>query len=144
MELLQKEEIKRISEFLNEHGIRPSQKRIMLMYYLQTHRVHPTVDDMYNALHDFIPTLSKTTIYNTMDLFVSHGVVLGLTIDEKQMRFDADVSPRAHFLCNACGKLYDVPINGDAIASLKSLLPHDMQATEVSVYYKGICRECKK
>ena len=74
MELLQINDIRKISVFLEEHDIRPSQKRIMLMYYLMKYRNHPTIDDMYLALHDFIPTLSKTTVYNTMDMFVSHLV----------------------------------------------------------------------
>lgn len=113
------------------------------MYYLMKYRNHPTIDDMFLALHDFIPTLSKTTVYNTMDMFVSHGVVKGLSIDEKQMRYDADISPHAHFLCNSCGRLFDVPIKENAISLLKSMSPEDMQTTEISIYYKGICRECK-
>ena len=143
MESLQKYDIRKISIFLEEHDIRPSQKRIMLMYYLMKYRNHPTIDDMFLALHDFIPTLSKTTVYNTMDMFVSHGVVKGLSIDEKQMRYDADISPHAHFLCNSCGRLFDVPIKENVISLLKSMSPDDMRTAEISIYYKGICRECK-
>ena len=44
---------------------------------------HPTVDEIYQALVDHIPTLSKTTVYNTLRLLMEHGVVRMLTIDGK-------------------------------------------------------------
>ena len=38
------------------------------MEYLMAHRTHPTVDEIYLALSPSIPTLSKTTVYNTLKL----------------------------------------------------------------------------
>ena len=47
---------------LTEHGIKPSMQRMAVMEYLMTHRTHPTVDEIYTALHPSMPTLSKTTV----------------------------------------------------------------------------------
>ena len=54
---------------LVKYGIHPSVQRIAIMDYLIKHRTHPTVDEVYTALSDEIPTLSKTTVYNTLKLF---------------------------------------------------------------------------
>lgn len=41
--------------------------------YLLKNHTHPTVDEVYVALCKVIPTLSKTTVYNTLRLFSEHG-----------------------------------------------------------------------
>ena len=56
---------------------------------------------------------SKTTVYNTLKLFVEHGAALMLTIDEKNACFDSETSLHAHFLCKKCGKIYDLPFSGE-------------------------------
>ena len=53
---------------LQNHNIKPSVQRIAIMNYLIEHRTHPTVDEIYTALSPSIPTLSKTTVYNTLKL----------------------------------------------------------------------------
>ena len=85
--------------YLQAHGIKPSLQRMAVMTYLIEHRTHPTADEIYTALHPSIPTLSKTTVYNTLKLLTEKGAALQLTIDERNCCFDADTSPHAHFLC---------------------------------------------
>lgn len=70
-------------DYLLSYNIKPSVQRIAIMDYLLAHKTHPCIDEIYMALCDDIPTLSKTTVYNTLKLFVEHGAALMLTIDEK-------------------------------------------------------------
>ena len=69
---------------LQNHNIKPSVQRIAIMNYLIEHRTHPTVDEIYTALSPSIPTLSKTTVYNTLKLLSEQGAAQTLTIDERQ------------------------------------------------------------
>ena len=84
-------------EYLLSYHIKPSVQRIAIMDYLLNHKTHPCIDEIYTALCKEIPTLSKTTVYNTLKLFVEHGAAKMLTIDEKNACFDGDVHPHAHF-----------------------------------------------
>ena len=68
---------------LQNHNIKPSVQRIAIMTYLMEHRTHPTVDEIYTALAPSIPTLSKTTVYNTLKLLSEQGAAQTLTIDER-------------------------------------------------------------
>lgn len=96
-------------EYLEKHGIKPSLQRIAIAEYLMENRTHPTADEIYNALSVSVPTLSKTTVYNTLRLFAEQNAVLSLVIDEKNVRFDIDTSCHAHFqCCLALGFLYCV------------------------------------
>ncbi len=50
-------------------GIKPSYQRIKIYEYIFNNNIHPTVDNIYKKLLKEIPTLSKTTVYNTLKLF---------------------------------------------------------------------------
>lgn len=60
-------------EYLLSYHIKPSVQRIAIMDYLLNHKTHPCIDEIHTALCKEIPTLSKTTVYNTLKLFVEHG-----------------------------------------------------------------------
>ncbi len=70
-------------------GIRPSLQRIEIMRYLQTHKTHPTIDDIFVELKKRIPSVSRTTIYNTLRMFSEKGGALMITIDEHRVCYDA-------------------------------------------------------
>ena len=93
---------------LQNHNIKPSVQRIAIMNYLIEHRTHPTVDEIYTALSPSIPTLSKTTVYNTLKLLSEQGAAQTLTIDERNTCYDADTSPHGHFLCKFSCDRFDV------------------------------------
>lgn len=126
---------------LVECGIKPSMQRIAVMDYLMTHRTHPNVDRIYGGLRDDMPTLSRTTVYNTLKLFCEEGAIQMLTIDEKNLCFDADTSNHAHFICKRCGKIYDLSSG----AGMKKVIPIEIDGHKIEeshFYYKGICKKC--
>jgi len=121
--------------------IKPSVQRIAIMNYLLTHRTHPSADVVYSDLNASMPTLSKTTVYNTLKIMALHGAALMLTIDETNVCFDGDTSPHSHFLCKKCSKIYDLPM----ISSVKEVMQMESDGymiTEIHYYYKGICKNC--
>lgn len=127
-------------EILRAHGIHPSVQRIAIMDYLLSYQTHPTAEDVYTALCDRIPTLSRTTIYNTLRLFAETGAARLLTIDEKKICFDGILEPHAHFMCKRCGRMIDVEIPSDLISYLPQQA--DFKVEESHIYYKGLCKQC--
>ena len=128
-----------ISIYLSGYGIRPSYQRIAIMRYLLKNATHPTADEVFESLRKNIPTLSKTTVYNTLKLFVENGAALYIGIDEKNARFDGTVAPHAHFRCKGCGCIIDLPMNTD------QFLPDNFSGIidETYFYLKGFCEKCK-
>lgn len=125
-----------ITQHLLQYGIRPSLHRSQVMHYLLENRNHPTVETIYAALSPTIPTLSRTTIYNILNLFVEKGAAQNITIDSRQCRYDGDVSEHAHFLCTECNQLYDLNITPFKIETEHTI-------TQTQLYIKGICKHCK-
>ncbi len=130
-----------ITSHLAAHGIRPSAQRIAIMRYLMENRVHPTADMIYNDLIADNPTLSRTTVYNTLWLFADNHAVSALTIDRTNTHFDYSEKPHAHFLCRCCGKIFDVP----AIISpiVQSSAEHaKLHVEHMDIHYTGLCNDC--
>jgi Fur family ferric uptake transcriptional regulator/Fur family peroxide stress response transcriptional regulator len=66
-----------------------------------------------------------------------------LTIDEKNLCFDGNLSPHAHFLCKKCGKIYDVMHREEFSQETKEIANvSEHKITEIHYYYKGICKNC--
>ena len=127
-------------QYLVEKGIKPSVQRVAVMEYLMTHKTHPTADEIFSALYPRIPTLSRTTVYNTLNRLAEQGAILSLDIDQKKTRYDGDTFFHGHFLCRKCGKIEDVPV-GDSQCVMRTL-PRNAQVSDVQLLYKGLCSEC--
>ncbi|MBP3440015.1 MAG: transcriptional repressor [Tidjanibacter sp.] len=133
--------MKTAKEHLEKFGIRPSVQRVAVMDYLLKHRTHPTVDEIYQALAPQIPTLSRTTVYNTLHLLYKHGAILVVVIDGITAHFDGYTHPHAHFLCTECGKVYDVELKDPSF--IEHNAPENAaEIRDAQLYYKGICKEC--
>lgn len=128
-------------DYLLNYGIKPSIQRMAIVEYMMEHRIHPTADEIYNALYIKVPTLSKTTVYNTLKLFTEQGAVLALVIDDKNVRFDIDTSVHAHFQCNYCNKIFDIPLKDYELLQVKQI--GELVITESHLYYKGYCKTCE-
>ncbi len=129
-------------DILAKHNIKASPQRLAIMEYLLENRTHPTIDEMHTALVARMPTLSKTTIYNTLRVFVENGAALMLTINEKMTCYDADTQPHAHFICEKCNKVVDLYYGTDELFP-KSDTMHGHLVKSMQVYYRGTCKECK-
>lgn len=127
-----------IRGILEGKGVQPSLQRIRVYEFLWNHRTHPTVDDIYSKLLPEMPTLSRTTVYNTVKLFAEKGVVQALTIENEEMRYDADISPHGHFKCDDCGQVFDFEVSAEAG---KEELP-GFYIRERHWYYRGLCPKC--
>ncbi len=132
--------IENVGQYLRDAGIKPSIQRLKIFEILAKSYEHPTVENIYTQLSPEIPTLSKTTVYNTLKLFQKHGLVMVINIEDNETRYDADTSFHGHFKCNVCGKVSDfnIPNTQPLIESLKGSL-----ITESHYYLKGICAECR-
>lgn len=128
-----------LSTELVKKNLRPSHHRIKILEYLLDKQGHPSVDQIFNDLHKEIPTLSKSTVYNTLNLFVTARLVRMLTIEDNETRYDLIIDKHGHFKCESCGTIYDFKINiDDFIADELS----DFQINDQDVYFKGICSSC--
>lgn len=127
-------------QYLNDNQIKPSYPRVRIYDYLRHKKNHPTVDNIYLELVKEIPTLSKTTVYNTLNLFKEKGITRVLSIDGTETRYDDNICEHGHFKCIECGNIYDFALNINSNED-------DLDGYEIyqrDFYYLGICSKCKE
>ncbi len=131
-----------IKNTLKEKGIKPTYQRLKILDYMsQNIRNHPTVEMIYAELAKEIPTISMTTVYNTLSTFIEKGLVCGVTITGTEVRYDLNTESHHHFLCKNCGQIIDVDIPC-ALAPKKGELVEGHKLEEIHGYFKGTCRDC--
>lgn len=128
-----------LSDELKKRGIRLSHQRIKVLEYLSKNQCHPTVEQIYCDLLLEVPTLSKTTVYNTLKSLVDADLVKVIAIEDNELRYDIITSNHGHFKCEKCGSIYNFNINIEALAT------DDLSTFKIyekNVYFKGICPKC--
>ncbi|MGM0443128.1 MAG: Fur family transcriptional regulator [Fibrobacterota bacterium] len=128
-----------ISSVLRNAGIKPSLQRVAIYKYLYTHRTHPSVDMVYRDLQPQMPTLSRTTVYNTISGFLDAGLVRPVTIEDTTLRYDIDTAEHGHFQCEKCGKVFDFSFDREA---MELRLDKDFSVFDFQINVKGICNNC--
>lgn len=128
-------------EILLARGLKPTFQRIRILEYLQKHNGHPTVEEIHEELIQEIPTISKTTIYNTMDALLEKGIIHAVTITGTETRYDCQSLWHHHFLCRRCGRVIDIDLQCPYLKE-KQIEGHLIE--ELHGYLKGVCKECLK
>ena len=127
-------------ERLKSLGIRPSEQRIVILEYFLGHRTHPTVETIYSELSPKMPTLSKTTVYNTLKLLEENNAILELNLTNTTRILTAMLI-LTHILCvKIAGKIIDVEQQENTFKDEHSEAGFVIQETEI--YYRGLCAEC--
>lgn len=133
--------MKESAAILTRHKIRPSVQRVSVLRYLRGVKTHPTVDIIYQALLQENPGMSRTTVYNTLELLRNNGIVMALDFGEGFLRYDAQRLPHSHFHCERCGQVYDImtpPPN------CLGLLPTGFALKRTQLNMSGVCADCMK
>ncbi len=124
---------------LKNKNIRLSHQRLKVLEYLTQNYTHPTADQIYNGLHHEVPTLSKTTVYNTLNSLAEAGLVR-TNIEDNEIRYDISTDDHGHFKCKSCRKIYDFKVD---INSIEATDLNDFEINDKNIYFKGICPQCQ-
>ena len=128
-------------EILKNNEIKVTHQRLEIMKYLDENRIHPNADRIYSVLKARNPSLSKTTVYNSLDILHKHNIIQVLTISETELRYDFKEGMHHHFLCKKCGNIIDIDVE---CPYLEGILKGAHKIEEVHGYFKGICSDCLK
>lgn len=131
----------KVSEILKEAGIRPTTQRIDVYKYLLENRTHPSADSIYCALSEQYPSFSRTTIYNSLLVLMSSGLVIPVNIDSTEVHYDSNTEYHGHFICSRCKKIIDIKIekSEDDFPEIS-----DCTVEQRDYYLHGLCADCNK
>jgi Fe2+ or Zn2+ uptake regulation protein len=127
--------MKRMLDKLAACGIPPTPQRIAVAEYVLNTADHPTADEVWTKVRDRCPTLSRATVYNTLNLFAEKGLLKTQPLKEGVVVFDPYVTPHHHFIDEETGKVLDIPWNAVKVTGEKSL--RGLEVREYQVVLRG-------
>lgn len=133
--------LKNYVDILKKNDLKVTPQRLVILKYLDNNMTHPTADKIYRDLKRNNPSLSKTTVYNALEILKKHNIIQVLTISKSEQRYDFEGGVHHHFLCKNCGALLDIDIQ---CPHLETVLKGKHHIDEVHGYFKGICEDCLK
>ena len=123
-----------VSQLLESHGIRPTQQRIRVAEVLLAAPTHMTADQLLAALKQSPSRVSKATVYNTLKLFVDHGLARQIHLDPERCVYDSMMSPHHHFQNLDTGEMLDIRPDDVGFAKLPPLpAGTEMEGVEVVI-----------
>ncbi len=102
---------------------------------------HPTADQIYERVRKDMPHISLGTVYRNLQKLAADGKLQILTIDRTQ-HFDPLLEKHPHFICESCGKVYDVTLDrsDEAAPVLSPETGFTVTSHQLSLY--GTCEMC--
>ena len=129
------------AERLREKGVVPTVQRVAIWEYLQSRSDHPTAEEIYEVLSVDFPSLSRATVYNTLELLWKLGEIQQLIIADRRAHYDPNPNPHHHFYCWRCGRLLDVEVTCP-FAERGQVEGNRVEAVQACFY--GTCSDCLK
>jgi Fur family peroxide stress response transcriptional regulator len=126
-------------EALAARGLKRTPQRLALIQELANDPSHPTAMGLYERLRTTMPTMSFATVYNTLSALCEQGLCTARALEPGPVRFDPNVAPHDHAVCDGCGRVIDVSV-GSPSAHAVAVAGFAVRAVER--IYRGRCDEC--
>jgi len=120
---------------LRQCDIQPTPQRIAVVEYVLKSKAHPSADDVLSYARKKCPTVSRATVYNTLNLLVEKGLLGMQTIKGGAVVFDPNIEKHHHFIDNDTGDIYDIPWDQLQVRGKENL--KDFEITELQVIMRG-------
>jgi Fur family peroxide stress response transcriptional regulator len=125
-------------------AVKLTHQRLEIFREVASSLEHPDAETVFRAVRARMPTVSLDTIYRTLTLLNSLGLISTLGPRRESVRFDANLAQHHHYYCVRCGLARDfesaelnaLPIP-DFVNKIGSVI-----ATRVEV--RGVCDRCAK
>jgi Fur family transcriptional regulator, iron response regulator len=116
---------------LRKHEIQATPQRIAVAESVLWAKTHPTADEVWTAVKRKHPTVSRATIYNTLNLFVEKQLLRTHVLSEGTTVFDPNIELHHHFIDEETGEVHDVPWRAVKVTGENSLRGFDVREYQV-------------
>jgi len=94
---------------LKEKGYRMTPQRAMILDVLHRTEKHISAEDIYQQVSAQYPEVNKSTVYRTLDLLKSLGLVNETDLGGNKLYYHhAEKGHHHHLICSKCGRTIEV------------------------------------
>lgn len=121
-----------------------SKKREVIYTTLKDNPIHPSAEQLHGILVKKDINYGIATVYRNLNLFVEEGRAQKFRGLNGAEHFDHTMHAHAHFICEGCGYIEDIPLPRgyeDFLEALKKKNKVSVSASKVII--SGACRKCR-
>ena len=126
---------------------RNTHQRSVILSYLEQNKVHPTAQELFDAVKKKIPHISRGTVYRNLDVLCDQKKVRAVPLAGTN-RFESieHEGEHDHFVCDNCQEIIDIHLEDiDKKVLLAFAKKHpELSAESVTISWSGSCPSCKK
>mgnify|MGYP000781081306 FL=1 len=115
------------------------QKRLVLTIVEQSHG-HLSAEEVFFKAREEMPNIALGTVYRNLNVLTAEGLIRRITLPGSSDRYDKAIEHHDHLVCEKCGKIMDLHLEG-VEAALRKVTGNDISFYELNAYY--VCDECK-
>jgi Fur family peroxide stress response transcriptional regulator len=121
-----------------------SRQRERILELLRGTGIHPTATLIYDRLKKEFPDLSLGTVYRNLNILIEQGLIRKIDFGSTFDRYDANITPHYHFICERCGSITDleIPIDEELNIKVKNATRFNPKRHRIEFY--GLCEKCEK
>jgi Fur family transcriptional regulator, peroxide stress response regulator len=128
---------------LRTEGFKLTPQRLAVIRYMLGNTEHPSALKIHRELRRKYPTLSFSTVYNTLSMLERINEVMSLHIFDDYLNYEPNTRPHMHFSCRQCGQIHDIWIEGRSDFSVPQGEVDGHLIDEYNVVLRGICKTCR-
>ena len=132
------------TDYLHERKLRVTPERLEVLETVMQTPGHFDVDQLFYRMKTQGSTVSRATVYNTVDKLREAGVLAQYRFGERSARYEIahNVQPHHHLICRSCGNIEEfIDKRVDRMArDAAAFLGHELQDAVLHIY--GICPAC--
>lgn len=98
------------AELLCSHGINPTRQRVAIGTVLFARRQHLAASELFRRVRRHDAAISRSTVYNTLELFVAKGLVQELNLGDRPRIYDTNLEPHHHLYHVDTGEIEDLEL----------------------------------
>lgn len=121
-----------VTQRLRRFGISPTRQRLQIAMALFDHGGHLSAQDLFALVNHGKRSVCRATVYNTLHLFVSRGLVREISLDSSRTFYDTNTQPHHHVYNMDTGELIDIAPETVEFKTFPAI-PADTQHEEITL-----------
>lgn len=136
--------LQNFSDMLKDKGMRKTPERIKILEKVLDFKKLFTIEELYQVMIDDAFPVSKSTLYNTIDVLMEIGFLRKINTVENAIAYGrVEQMAQIHLKCEHCGKIKLVKdTNFMAYMNARKFMAFTTSYYNLTVY--GVCNDCAR
>ncbi len=137
--------LEKFKDTLHTNGMKCTPARLLIFEEIYSSSEHFDADEIYFRMRSEKKSVSRATVYRTLELLVENGFVSKVNVGASQVHFENTLAQKhhEHLVCTQCGKI--IEFNNDMIEEEQDKIckEFDFFPTKHNLIIFGLCDKCQ-